>query len=319
MSILRYQNVEWTLPLIGWADGYALSLIDAFRLLDEKIKLNVQGSFACPFATFGLKTTPINNHKNLEKLLAAYINLNTNLRIDFGNPLIAQNQKPNVKNETIDYLVNLGKDYQASFLITNDEIRNALKSFSQNIVCIASEFIAAKKFQNPNNSEPYDIDKEIALYNDLCKNYDIVILRPEFSKNYLLDNINKFDDISKLEIIINNSCYENCPQLIEHLIAKQQFYGNREKLFGNQFCYMEDEKISLNERLKYNNVHSIELIDKLVNAGIKRINLNGGINDIISNSSIASIFNYMIKDYDTAQMFFAQVEKGCTEIPIFNY
>ncbi len=319
MSILRYQNVEWTLPLIGWADGYALSIIDVFRLLDEKIKINIQGSFTSPFATFSLKTTPINDHKKLEKLLASYINLNANLRIDFGNPLIPSNQKNTQKDQIIDYLIALGKDYQASYLITNNEILNALKQLDKNIVCVASEFIAAKKFQNPDNTEPYDIDKEIELYNELCKNYDIVTLRPEFSKNYLLDNIDKFDDISKLEVIVNNSCYENCPQLIEHLIAKQQFYGNREKLFGNQFCYMEEGKISLDERLKNNNIHSIELIDKLVAAGINKLNLGGGINDLLSNSSIASIFNYMIKDFDTAQMIFSQVEKSCTEIPIYNY
>ena len=315
MSIIRYPDVEWTLPLAGWADNYALSIVDAFRLLDEKVKLNIQGSYFSSFATIGLKTKQINNQKNLEKLLAAYINLNANLRIDFGTPLTPLK----IENDITNYLLVLGLDYQASFVISNEEVHNLIKREQKNQICIASELIAVKKFQNPNNTENYDIEKEIDLYNELCEKYDVVILRPEFSKNYLLDNLNKFKDISKLEIIVNNPCLENCPQILDHLITKQQFYENREKMFGNQYCYMEETKMPLEERLKNNNIHNIELIDKLVAAGIKRINLCGGTNDMLANSNISSMLNYMIKDFATTQMLFSQIEKGSFEIPRVEY
>ncbi|MCQ2789103.1 MAG: hypothetical protein MJ229_01870 [bacterium] len=315
MSIIRYPDVEWTLPLAGWADNYALSIVDALRLLDEKIKLNIQGSYFSSLTSIGTKTKRINNQKNFEKLLAAYINLNANLRIDFSTPFTLLK----IENDITNYLLVLGEDYQADFIISNNDAYDLIKREHKKLHCIASELIAVKKFQNPNNTENYDIEKEIDLYNELCEKYDAVILRPEFSKNYLLDNLDKFKNISKLEIIVNNPCLENCPQILDHLIAKQQFYENREKMYGNQYCYMEETEMPLKERLKNNNIHNIELIDKLVAAGIKRINLCGGTNDMLANSNISSMLNYMIKDFDTTQMLFSQIEKSSFEIPRVEY
>lgn len=133
------------------------------------------------------------------KILEYYNKKNIPLYFTFSNPNIDLN------DTTGNFLLEQIKDYNNGCIIVNDNLREYIRSKYPNLKLIYSVT------GHPNNPSV-----DIKYLKDLEKRYDLIVPRYEWTFNpEFYNNV----DVSKYEIMINDTCKYNCELWNDHFSA----------------------------------------------------------------------------------------------------
>lgn len=273
-SIYKYGNeVIWSLPCLFQYEilfGAIQSLLDS--LCFDRLKVNVYGA---PMSAWSGGRAPVVKGK-LEKDLIKRV-FNYVINIHHGIPTINFSRiditRDELNNEYENYLLDFFIEHGARFIVSSDILKDYIKKKSPSTIVVASILKPIYRFQGFNVEEDYTIENETNYYNKLLKEYDIVVLRSEYSKNILVKKPSLINDISRVEVLINALCINNCPYAPSHLSFNAKFHSTKENINKKYDCYRD--KYSYIEQ--YNSVPALSTfeINTLINAGVKQLKLQG--------------------------------------------
>ena len=269
ININKYENIEWNLPLLFQGDivwGAIYKKIIASGLNSPKVNL-----YGTPLHRWIGGTIPRVKEKLQKNVLYEHFNYVSEIGatpiLDFSSTNIS---KDSLKDEYENYLLDIALEHNASFIVYSDLLKDYIKEKNPNTKIISSVTKPIYRFQGPNRIEDPTIENETNYYNQLLKEYDIVIVRPEYSKYILVDNPNLIDDLSRIEMLINQPCVKNCPKMPEHFGHLQNT-----NVIPNYFAQFECTRTNMPPNVLYENnlIHDNKTIQKLNAIGVNKIML----------------------------------------------
>lgn len=273
-AIYKYgKDIVWSLPcLFQYEPIFGFFQFSLSYMGLDLINANIFGSPATAWS--GGRAPAIETRITREKLkkLFNYIQERN------GTPTFTFSRvditKEDLKDEYANYLLDFGIEHGARFIVSSDILKDYIKNKSPKTEIVASVLKAIYRFQGSEKIEEPTPEAETKYYNKLLKEYDIVVVRPEYSKLVLTQNPELIDDISRIEVLINQTCIKNCPNApLHNEILTAQHLGTHvqeEELF---FCYKE--KFQDAELYRYNVAHTYKEVSKLVKSGVKHLKLQG--------------------------------------------
>ena len=270
-SLFKYKNVEWSLPLLFQYEPIWTAIHD--RLKDYCIPIPKVNLFGSPSNVWAGGRVP-----------AIYGDLKKNLLVNLFEYLRKHNATPSftftatditkedLKDKYANYILDIALENNSKFIVHSDLLKNHIKEKKADATVIASVIKSNFRFQGPDRIENPTIENESNYYNELLKEYDIVVVRPEYSKTTLVEHPEYIDDISRIEVLINQPCIYNCPKMPEHYKCIEKFKTN-----PNAENYFKCIRFNIPANIQYENTlaHSQKTVEMLVKNGIKRLKLQG--------------------------------------------
>ena len=194
-------------------------------------------------------------------------------------------------------------EHNGHFIVYSDLLKNYIKDRHPQVFVVASVIKPIMRFQGPNRIETATAENETNYYNELIKDYDMVVVRPEYSKYILSENPELINNLSKIEILTNSHCMANCKNAPNHykLISKY-FHKDINTPFNCVRNMHPLEKI--NNSLLSTNVHPPETIRKLIQAGIKNLKIQGRANNTPIDSMLTIICHKMFNTEENYDFLF---------------
>ena len=264
------KNIIWSLPLLFEFEATWAAIYDHFRLYGIDIpSVNAYGSPANAW-TGGRQPSFKDklDANSLKKIFEYMYSVNATPTIVFSYTGIT---KDDLKDEYANYLLDAALEADARFIVFSDMLRDYIKEKKPDAEIVASVIKPIFEFQGE-NAKNWTAEKETEYYNKLLKEYDIVVVRPEYSRSVLLETPEVIDDISRVEVLINQHCIANCPKALNHYrYMDSTRLGAREGIFT---CYRYNFP---NGKFAYKNsvAHDKEIVKKLVSSGVKHLKLQG--------------------------------------------
>ena len=271
-NLFKYGEVEWSLPLLFQYEPVYGTIYKLFKEYDINLpKANLYGAPACRWS--GGRTPTIYKEYSihiLNKLFSYIKELNAVPTFTFSR---TQFTKDDLKDKYCNFILNAAIDVNARFIVYSDILRDYIKEKNSNVEVVASCIKPTFQFQGPQRIEEQTPEAESAYYNKLLKEYDLVVARPEYSKTTLVTNPELIDDISRIEVLINQTCISDCPKAVEHYKFYEKF-NSRPDRGGGAFTCAQSE-LTPQDTYRNNLSHSQEIVEKLVSNGIKHLKLQG--------------------------------------------
>lgn len=152
------------------------------------------------------------------KILEYYNKKNTPVYFTFSNPNI------DLSDPTGNFLLEQIKNFNNGCIIVNDNLREYIRSKYPNLKLIYSVT------GHPNNPSV-----DIKYLKDLERRYDLIVPRYEWTFNpEFYNNV----DVSKYEIMINDTCKYNCALWNDHFSAIAKLNEQ-----GDPYCYTDKKTI----------------------------------------------------------------------------
>lgn len=271
-NVYIYENdVTWSLPCLFQYEAVFGALQHFIQMLGFKyFKAELYGAPSCLW-TGGRK--PVLYEKMTPKLLSKLFEYLKNYN---ATPVLAFNNtqlKPDdFKDEYCNMLLDTALEYDAKFMVFNDDLKNYIKNKNPNAYVIASVLKPVFYFQGPDRIEEPNVDVETQFYENLAKEYDMVALRAEYSKFILANNTTLLKDLSKYQVLINQSCLCNCNSMPLHTRHNERFNLTSDV---NKDFVCPKMNLGTNIRYQNNSMHTQNEIQTLLNAGIKNLKLKG--------------------------------------------
>ena len=311
----KYENVEWDLNLLFQYDALWPAICKTIKRFSLPIpKVNLYGTMSNIWA--GGQIPGVYGEFKQETLrnLFNYLKeFDTTPTLNFASSSIT---KEDLKDKYANFILETAFEYNSRFIVFSEILRDYIKEKNPNATVISPAIKASFRFQGPDKIEEPTIENETNFYNKLLKEYDIVVVRPEYSKNILPYHHEYIDDISRLEILINQPCMQNCPKMPDH-------YRYLEKLNVNpdQNLQFRCVRIDMPYIILYQNnlMHDEETIKKLIQNGIKHIAIMSKQNSAF-NSILYETFQLMFDTTGSNHLIIAEciTERLLEEIHIFN-
>ena len=225
-NINKYkEDIEWDLNLLFQYDTVWPTIYNTLRSYNFTTpKANLFGTPSNIWAGGQIPGIYGEFKKETLKNLYAYLQQNlTNPILNFSNTNLT---KEDLKDEYANFILETSFEYNARFIVYSDYLRDYIKEKNPDATVVASVIKANCRFQGPNKIEEATIENETNYYNKLLKEYDIVVVRPEYSKDILPYHPEYIDDISRLEVLINQPCIKNCPKMPEHYKCTEKLNTN---------------------------------------------------------------------------------------------
>ena len=191
-------------------------------------------------------------------------------------------------------------EHNARFIVSSDILKDYIKKKKPDAVVVGSILKSIYRFQGPNKIEEPTVEAETAWYNKLLKEYDIVVVRPEYSKSVLTKHPELIDDISRVEVLINQLCISNCPNAPLHGSVLANLHKDPTKKDNRMFCYKH--KYQLKQQYYMNSAHTSEDVKKLVDSGVRQLKLQGR-GEPIPYFEQAMLLGSQIFNYDGSNIF----------------
>jgi hypothetical protein len=272
--IYKYgKDIIWSLPCLFQYEPlfgfFQLSLMNA-KL--DMIKANVYGSPATIWSSGRMPLINVRLGKeNLAKLFNYIQNWNGTPTFTFSRTDIT---KDDLKDEYANYLLDFGIEHNARFIVSSDILRDYIRKKSSQTQIVASVLKSIYRFQGAEKIEEPTVEAETEYYNKLLKEYDIVVVRPEYSKTVLTKNPELLDDISRIEVLINQTCVSNCPLAPLHSTIISAMHREEHIEEEENFRCLRT-KYDFPTLYKNNSAHTYEDVAKLVKSGVKYLKLQG--------------------------------------------
>ena len=262
-NIHKYNGVEWSLPLLFQHEPIWDAIYRSLKNFDITIpKVNLFGSPSNIWT--GGRAPAIYKNINEETLINTFKYLkkiNATPTFTFTS---TQLTKEDLKDEYANFLLDIALENDARFIVYSDILRDYIKEKKSDACTVASVIKSNFRFQGPNKIEEPTVEKETNYYNKLLKEYDIVVVRPEYSITTLTEHPEYIDDISRIEVMINQPCIFNCPM---PCIIKEK--ETDDDTVSNFKCIKEI--IRNKDVIKQNVSHSNKDIVKLINNGVSKL------------------------------------------------
>lgn len=273
-NIYKYGSaVEWSLPVLFNAEHIWTAI---YRQLKEHDitppKVYTYGCPACNWAGGRLPNQQSVNIKALDKIFNYLHECNATPTFTFTYTGLT---KEDLNDWYCNALLDFALEHNSNFIVYSDLLKDYIKNKSSNARITSSLIKASVRFQGENRIEEPTAENETNFYNKLLKEYDVVVVRPEYSKYVLSEHPEYIDDLSRIEVLINQICLRNCPLSHEHYKAFEKYrLGNQPN--GAVFdCIMDNFTIDDYENENLILLHSYSKVSKLVKAGIKHLKLQG--------------------------------------------
>lgn len=253
MDVINFENATWNLPFL---------LEDGASMFQEVIeKLNEVLGFVPVKYLAGFIPNAWNTHNPLKTFLFEDIFLPKALKdfnikpiIDFSYYSITEEDLNNkCSNDILDIF---HYNYSADFEVSSDLLYDYIKKKYPDVNLIASHH---------KSDIELEAGKEVDYYKRLLDKYERVVLSPSYVKTSFLNDVEKYEDTSRFEIILNNSCVMNCPVLKDSSIiclndkvssACPKNNMSYRELFDNSLSLSIDEVDNI---LKNSNITSLKL------------------------------------------------------------
>ncbi|MBQ4646509.1 MAG: hypothetical protein IJB79_04090 [Candidatus Gastranaerophilales bacterium] len=268
-KIFKYgKDITWSLPLMFQYEPVWGTIVKLFKMFG--IDVPPVNGFGCPkMAWFGGRRPNITEEIEPMALLKIF-----NYCKEVGiTPSFTftrtQLTKDDLNDKYANYLLDMALEFKAHFIVYSELLKNYIKEKDPNAYMVASVIKSQEKFQGE-NAKNWSVENETNHYNKLLKEYDLVVVRPEYSMGPLLENPSLLDDISRVEILVNQRCVKNCPKAMEHYRVTEDCIEEN-GVFQCVHDEITDGKIAYNSCVS----HDRKTIEKLVGSGVKHIKLQG--------------------------------------------
>lgn len=194
-----YMNNTYFYPCMFRFDEYPMALNDV--LGNNNPLKYIYGTIRCAWANNYDSFLKFEEKAFIENVLDKYVECNYTPVFNFSKVNLTKND---LKDEFSNYLLNLCVEKKAEIIVASQILYDYVKSKYPDLPIIASVNQPVVKFQNNLNSK----DEEFMFYDNLLKNYDKVIIRPEFT-SYIEQGLD-FKDKDRIILIPNSACVRNC-------------------------------------------------------------------------------------------------------------
>lgn len=310
MSILRYEDINWSVPVLFSHDEYILSISSLMKRLDLRNPITYAYGMVPSLWTGGRYSQKLTQDKEkISELLKMVINAGSVPTFTFSKYNITQEE---LGDEFCNWLLDFGVENNCNFIMTSDLLYNHIKSKYPNAKCVASVLKPIFELELQNLSET-------DYYNMLLEKFDRVVVRPEYSLKTLLTDYQKISDISRIEVLVNQVCVQNCTYAQkEHLFIPESDWSifNNKPIEKNTYCPRVNitDTQGLKGHLKIPTLmFTEEEMDNLVyNIGIKNLKLQGRNYSPIDNTRM--INNYLFENIGEFQNITPIIWGQCEEI-----
>lgn len=275
-NIYKYgTQIEWVLPCLFQyeiAFGSIQAALEKFGA--PQLKADI---FGAPSTAWSGGRAPVIYEKLEKKQLEKVVNYVKILHN--GTPCVTFSKidisPDEIKNTYENFLLDFFIDNDFKFIVSSDRLKDYIKNKNPKSIVVSSILKPIYEFQNPVKKYENNQEEETKFYNNLLKEYDSVVVRPEYSKTVLLQHPDLIDDISKIEVLINHICISNCPVAPLHYHFEHSKHSKEilQKKDFNFKCYKLN--FPFIEHYKYVASHTKEEIDKLVNLGVRHLKIQG--------------------------------------------
>lgn len=274
-NLVRYPNCEYIMPFLFTNDLYIPVL---HELLKEDFKCVKQIFGAIPSAWTGgrISSLKINNPDTINKYFKI-LNEKFHLipTLTFSSLYVNDNT---LKDEYSNILLDIAYQNNCYFIVASELLYNHIKSRYKDAKMVCSVIQPQINFLSSSFNET-------EFYNKMLDKYEIVVVRPEWA----IENVDKIDkiisDINRIEILVNLGCQYNCKFAKQHYLLLEDIDSNRitldeslNKMSG--FCQSNNKNV----RKTY---MPIDIVDKLVSKGVKKIKIKG------RGESFDSVYKYL--------------------------
>ncbi len=314
-SFFKYKNTEWTLPLLFQYDAIWGAIYKTLKMYNIKPpKVNLFGSPSVIWAGGRMPALFGNFNKETLSKWFGYINdLNAFPTFTFTSTTLT---KDDLNDKYANFILETSFEYNARYIVYSDYLRDYIKEKNPDAIVIASVIKPNCRFQGPDKIEEPTIENETNYYNKLLKEYDVVVVRPEYSKDILPYHPEYIDDISRLEVLINQPCIKNCPKMPEHYKHLEKFNLNSNHN-GEFICI----RVNIPCTILYENnlIHDQKTVERLVDIGVNNLKLQGRSNGITLESLMLILADQMFNRDGNNELIINAMENNLGwEINNFN-
>lgn len=317
-TIFKYNipNLEWTLPCqFQYEPVFGAIQQSIIELGYEPLRANVFGSPATIWSG-GRKPTIYGelSNKELEKRFEYITSMNGIPTFTFTCTVV---EKEHLEDKYANRILDIAFNFGARFIIFSDDLRDHIRKRNPNAHTVASVIKPICHFQGPNRIEDPVPEIETQFYNKLLKEYDTVVVRPEYSKSVLTKNPYVLDDLSRIEVMINQMCVSSCPNAPLHskTLEKMRVRPGR---MGEFIC--PKHKLPVNLQYLRNSSHTTKDVEILLNAGIRNLKLQGRGEPVPNFETIFALASQILRFDGPNNIFVTNLlnEKLNIEIEHFN-
>lgn len=272
-SVYKYGNdVIWSLPCLFQYEVVFGAIQSTLQELEfQPLNANIFGSPATNWSSGRAPVVVDKLEKRQLKKIFNYIQ-NTHKGAPSFTFSKIEISKDELKSEYENYILDLAIETGARFIVSSDRLKDYIKEKSPNSVVVASILKPIYRYQGKTKLEEATPEGESEYYNKLLKEYDIVVARPEYTKDVLVYHPELIDDISRIEVLINQICTSNCPSAPIHYNILQKSHIEdieQEKMYCYKTLYSPIQKYTLNS------AHTEEEVKKLIEYGVRHLKLQG--------------------------------------------
>ena len=270
-NIYKYKNTEWVLPLLFQYDAIWATIHNTLK--DFNIEPPKASLFGSPSVIWAGGRVPRLYGKFSKKFFTNWLTFikdhNATPTFTFTSTKIT---KESLKDEYANFILDIALEFDSNFIVYSDILKDYIKEKKPTAKITASVIKANCRFQGPDKIEEPTIENETNYYNKLLKEYDVVVVRPEYSEKILAENPNLIDDLSRIEVLINQPCIRNCPKMTKHYEYLQNY-----NIMPNYTETFRCIRMDMNscDLFKNNLIHEKETVEKLVKNGINILKLQG--------------------------------------------
>lgn len=268
---IKYPKMECVMPFMFTNDVWTLIFNELLKNEKNPIK-HIYGSVYCAWQSGRHAKVYEDDLYILEKYLQKVSSLGLITNFTFST-LNVDNEKLNDKfsNDLLD----LAYKYNSYFIVSSDKLYAHIKQRYNNAKMVCSVIVPSHLYQEYNFNET-------EFYNKMLDKYELIVIRPE----YTIENIGKLDklisDISRIEVLINQNCFYNCPNHKKHysIQEKSDLLMNKAKKENNYLKIEENimefcPHYTLPEE-KFRSVRmNVEIVEQLLNIGVKKFKFQG--------------------------------------------
>ena len=317
-QLFKYgENITWSLPVLFQYEPIWVAIFNMFQ--NYGITLPQINAFGSPtIAWTGGRAPAVSGEfsaKNILKIFNYIEKANATPTLTFTYTGIT---KEDLKDRYANYFLDVALEAKAHFIICSDLLKNYIKEKDPNAYCVASVIKPALMFQGPDKMKDWSIEKETQLYNNLLKEYEMVVVRPEYSKGPLLENPDLIDDISRIEVLINQPCIQNCPRMPQHYRFLENMRLGQENRSGNFQCIKKT--LPRNQVLFKNTLaHDEQTIKKLVEIGVQHLKIQGRGVENVAQSLALMLMGQMFSPHGSGYLIIEEMMHGAIEKEIENF
>lgn len=272
-SILKYEGARWTFPLLFECEAVWATI---YKVFDEYgIRLPKTFLYGAPATVWtggrGSAAREKFDRQTLLRILNYVYQQNAVPTFTFSCTQITNDD---LKDEYANFVLDTALEVDSNFIVFSDLLKDYIKSKKPEALLISSVIKPYFEFQGPERKQEPTFENETAYYNKLLKEYDIVVVRPEYSMSKeFLENPQVIDDLSRIEILLNQTCVTDCKRACAHYRLIENSHRGDDKGMGNFECLRAHLPfpISIQDSL----IHSEEQVKTLLKAGVQHLKIKG--------------------------------------------